>query len=445
MATGSPPLRTSWLGRLERFGVAALWRAAAAVRLKRRHLAEFSHDPAPEADEPAGQREMPAAMMSVLSERDQAEEALRESRQRFDLAARTSNDGLWDWNLQSNQIDLSPRWLAMLGYSAGDVGNRPEEWLDRIHEDDRATVRKLISTHLEGQSEEFESEHRLLHRDGAYRWVRSRGIAVRGPDGQPLRLVGSQTDITARKEAQRRLADATIHDSLTGLSNRTHFMTRLRQACGHATTRSGEVFAVLVLNLDRFNVVNETLGHAAGDEMLATVAQRLETCMRPSDIIGRFGGAESAMRRAKTLGAARYELFDPATGSANGHTLHVEAGLRKAADEEFVLHYQPIASAANGTVTGCEALLRWEHPERGFLLPSQFLPGAEETGLITSITEWLLSTVCSQAKAWQQETDERSGWASTFRRASSTTTTSSSWSSMPCLTATSTLSCCNWS
>ena len=125
MAAGSQPLRTSWLGRLERFGVAELWRAAAAVRLKRRHLAEFSNDPAPEGDEPAGQREMLAAMMSVLSERDQAEEALRESRQRYDLAARTSNDGLWDWDLQSNQIDLSPRWIAMLGYSAGDVGNGP--------------------------------------------------------------------------------------------------------------------------------------------------------------------------------------------------------------------------------------------------------------------------------------------------------------------------------
>ena len=466
MATGSPPLRTSWLGRLERFGVAELWRAAAAVRLKRRHLAEFSHDSAPEGGEPGDQREMLAAMMSVLSERDQAEEALRESRQRYDLATRTTNDGFWDWNLESNQIDFSPRWIAMLGLTAADVGNRPEEWLDRIHGDDRATVRKLISTHLQGQSAEFESEHRLRHRDSGYRWVRSRGIAVRNADGKPVRLVGSQTDITARKQAQTRLADAAIYDSLTGLSNRTHFMKRLQQACGHAMTRSSEVFAVLVLNLDRFNVVNETLGHDAGDELLATVAQRLETCMRPSDIIGRFGGdefailldglteatqatrvaeriqskvaapfrvgseevfttvsigvavgsgkrakadsllrgAESAVRRAKALGAARYELFDPSAESANGHSLHVEAGLRKAADEEFVLHYQPIASAATGAITGCEALLRWEHPERGFLLPSQFIPVAEETGLITSITEWLLSTVCTQAKAWQQET-----------------------------------------
>ena len=243
-------------------------------------------------------------------------------------------------------------------------------------------------------------------------------------------------------------------------------MKRLQQACSHSTTRSSEVFAVLVLNLDRFNLVNETLGHDSGDELLATIAKRLETCLRPSDIIGRFGsdefailldglteateatrvaeriqskvaapfragseevfttvsigvavgsgkaakadlllrGAESALRRAKSLGAARHELFDPATSTANGQSLHVEAGLRKAADEEFVLHYQPIASAADGAITGCEALLRWEHPEKGFLLPSQFLPVAEETGLITSITEWLLSTVCSQAKAWLKET-----------------------------------------
>ena len=444
-----------------------LWRHAAAVRIKRRHLAEFSPDSIPEGDEAVDQREMLAAMMSVLSERDQAEEALRASQQRYELAARTTNDGLWDWNLESNQIDLSPRWIAMLGLNPAAVGSQPEEWLDRIHEDDRATVRKLISTHLESrQSAEFESEHRLLHEDGRYRWVRSRGIAVRNSQGQPVRLVGSQTDITANKQAQTRLADAAIHDSLTGLSNRTHFMKRLQQACSHAMTRSSEVFAVLVLNLDRFNLVNETLGHESGDELLATIAKRLETCLRPSDIIGRFGsdefailldglteateatrvaeriqskvaapfatgsqevfttvsigvavgsgksakadsllrGAESALRRAKTLGAARYELFDPATSSANEQSLHVEAGLRKAADEEFVLHYQPIASAADGAITGCEALLRWEHPEKGFLLPSQFLPVAEETGLITSITEWLLSTVCSQAKTWQQET-----------------------------------------
>ena len=466
MVAGSSPLRTSWLGRLERFGVAELWRSAAAVRLKRRHLAEFSQDSIPEGDEEVDQREILAAMMSVLSERDQAEEALRESQQRYELAARTTNDGLWDWNLESNQIDLSPRWIAMLGLNPVAVGSRPEEWLDRIHEDDRATVRKLISTHLESQSAEFESEHRLLHGDGRYRWVRSRGMAVRNSEGQPARLVGSQTDITADKQAQTRLADAAIHDSLTGLSNRTHFMKRLQQACSHSTTRSSEVFAVLVLNLDRFNLVNETLGHDSGDELLATIAKRLETCLRPSDIIGRFGsdefailldglteateatrvaeriqskvaapfragseevfttvsigvavgsgkaakadlllrGAESALRRAKSLGAARHELFDPATSTANGQSLHVEAGLRKAADEEFVLHYQPIASAADGAITGCEALLRWEHPEKGFLLPSQFLPVAEETGLITSITEWLLSTVCSQAKAWQKET-----------------------------------------
>ena len=418
------------------------------------------------APQPADQRTMLTAMVRVLSERDQAEEALRLSRERFDLAASTTEDGLFDWDLNTNRLDYSPRWKAMLGLSQGDIGDAPDEWFARVYADDRPLLRKTIADHLEGQTARFESEHRILHGDGSYRFVRCRGIAIRNEDGQPTRVVGSQTDITSQRQVQRELRNAAVKDPLTGLANRAYFLRRLERACRRAHTRRSEVFAVEVLNLDRFKVVNDSLGHPGGDELLIQVGAALKTCLRPSDLIGRLGGdefavllegltgekqavrvvermqsklsrpfqvggqdvftaasigialghgprtkpadllraAEVAMHRAKALGKGRYELFDQATDRWDDEFVHIETDLHRACEQnEFVIHYQPIAEAAGGRINGCESLLRWEHPEKGLLFPGQFMPVAEETGLITQITDWLLRTACSAAISWQRE------------------------------------------
>ena len=414
----------------------------------------------------ADQRTMLAAMVRVLSERDQAEEALRLSRERFDLAASTTDDGLFEWDLGANRLDFSPRWKAMLGLAQGDIGDSPDEWFSRVYADDRPLLRKAISEHLEGQSARFESEHRILHGDGSYRFVRCRGISIRDEDGQPTRIVGSQTDITSQRQIQRELRNAAIKDPLTGLANRAYFLRRLERACRRAHTRRSEVFAVQVLDLDRFKVVNDSLGHLGGDDLLKQVGAALKTCLRPSDLIGRLGGdefavllegltgqtqairvaermqsklarpfrvgrqdvftaasigialghgprtkpadllraAEVAMHRAKDLGKGRYELFDQATDHWDEEFVHIETDLHRACEQnEFVIHYQPIARATDGHICGCEALLRWEHPEKGLLFPGQFMPVAEETGLITEITDWLLRTACDAALWWERE------------------------------------------
>src|SRR5207253_136683 len=187
-----------------------------------------------------------------------AQEALRESEERYALAARGANDGLWDWNLVTGAVYFSPRWKAMLGFLEDEIEDRLGEWLDRIHDADRDRVKEEIAAHQRGLTPHFESEHRLLHKDESFRWMLSRGLAVHDATGKASRMAGSQTDITERK----------VSDPLTGLPNRLLFIDRLGRLIKHSKRRKDHLFAVLFLDLDGFKMINDSLGHLVGDQLL---------------------------------------------------------------------------------------------------------------------------------------------------------------------------------
>ena len=215
--------------------------------------------------------------------RRRAELALRESEERYALAVRGANDGLWDWDLRTNDVYYSPRWKEMLGFDDTEIGNTPEEWLSRVHPDEAEAVKSAIDSHIDGLTSHFEAEHRMKRRDETFLWMRSRGIAVRDAEGKPYRMAGSQTDITEGK----------IADALTGLPNRILFNDRLTHVIDRTRryAKRGEEYlcAVLFLDVDRFKLVNDSMGHMAGDELLVSVARRIERCLRSSDTVARLG------------------------------------------------------------------------------------------------------------------------------------------------------------
>jgi len=212
----------------------------------------------------------------------QAEEALRDSEERYALTARGSSDGLWHWDLRTGRVQYSCRWKAMLGYQDAEIGDTPDEWLTRVHAEDVELLRAELEAHLAGRTAHVEHEYRILHKDGSYRWMVVHGLAVRDASGEAYRIAGSQTDITRAKVA----------DALTGLPNRVLFLDRLErfmQKLRHTQTHG---FAVVFLDLDRFKLINDTFGHMAGDDVLVTIARRLERCLRAGDTVARLGGDE---------------------------------------------------------------------------------------------------------------------------------------------------------
>jgi len=406
-------------------------------------------------------------LLKEVADRRRAETALRESEERYALAARGANDGLWDWDLLSDTIYYSPRWKSMVGCSDDEITESPMEWFRRVHPEDLDLLEAAIDSHLSGGNEFLEHEYRILYKDGTYRWMMVRGMAVRGEDQKATRVAGSQSDITVRKMAELQLFHNAFHDELTRLPNRALFMDRVDQAIKrHLGTGSTEglTLAVLHLDIDRFKIINDSLGHLAGNQLLIEIGRRLRKCLRLTDTVARLGAdefailienirglteanelantihevlkspfklrerdvfvttsvgialgkrrykkpddmlrdSETAMHRAKALGKARQETFNSGMHDQVLTLLHLENDLRRASNQnEFVIFYQPIVSLQTGKLVAFEALIRWRHPERGLVSPGEFLPVAEETELITPMSYWVLREACVQMKDWQ--------------------------------------------
>jgi diguanylate cyclase (GGDEF)-like protein/PAS domain S-box-containing protein len=391
-------------------------------------------------------------------------ESWRGRAERFTLAAEGANDGLWEWDLTTGDLYTSARWRSMLGLQPLAVVARHDDWFERVHAEDRPALDESIEQHLDGRARHVQREVRLRHEDGTYRRFLCRGVAERDDAGHATRLAGSLTDLSDGSVVQERIRTAEFRDPLTGLCNRAVFVEGLGQRLQDFKQRRGSRFAVLYLDLDRFKVVNDSLGHLVGDELLTAVSRRLESCLRPGDSLARLGGdefaillnglgdatqanaiafriqetlgapfaiagrevvtsasigiafsrpeysnpeeimrdADTAMYHAKDHGKARHELFDADMHARELDRLGFENDLRQAVkNNDFEVHYQPIVTLGTGMCAGFESLVRWSRNGQP-VSPADFIPVAEELGLIESLGTWVLQEATRMFADWQR-------------------------------------------
>lgn len=394
-----------------------------------------------------------------------AQGRLRTSEERLALALDSGDDGLFDWDVVNDAVWLSPRWSVKLGYAADEPIRGGSFCAEAVHPDDHCALRAEIQAHLTGERPAVEVEYRCRCANGSYLWILLRArVADRDSHRRPLRVVGTVMDISRRKEAELHVIHMAHHDALTGLANRALFQLRLtetldrcrREPCRHA---------VLACDLDRFKAVNDTFGHLEGDRLLCTVAERICAVLGAGDTVARLGGdefaviladlpdedaihaacdriiaaigepiphnggaidiavsigvalvsggdasaeevfrqADTAMYQAKAGGRNTYRLFEANVLTLNSTrgllALDMKDAIRRG---DFFLVYQPVIDVESGAVVSFEALMRWQHPTRGMISPGDFIPVAEETGMIAQLGAWALIEAAREALTWDE-------------------------------------------
>ncbi len=359
---------------------------------------------------------------------------LRRSEHSLKLIAAATNDCIWEWDVKSGKVARSGNLAGVFGYPARLIRDDVEWWREHLHPEAREAVWNSLQRVLSTGESRWEAEYRFQQQDGSYLLIADKATVLRDNSGNAIRVIGGMSDVTAHRQAEERLAYDALHDSLTGLPNRQFFREQLEQAL--RKTGESRRTAVLFLDLDRFKVVNDSLGHPAGDRVLRALSKRIEMALHPGELAARFGGdeftvllekvqdlaeakgaaerilkslsfpyefeghslvisasigialaegamypeevlryADIAMYRAKERGRARHEVFESAVDMKSMNILQLESELRRGvAVGDFRLYYQPIVSLSTGRISGFEALLRWQHPRRGVLPPFR-VPG----------------------------------------------------------------------
>lgn len=437
------------------------------------------------ASDVIGQTQLTASflerLVSYQLEKQQHEAEVQSLQRRIELVGRSARDGLWIWEPRSSEVFLSSRWKAMLGYSPDELVYGMDSWMQCVFPDDREKLQAGLYQFLTSREQVWEMEYRAIHKDGSVHWMVCTALGDRDENGRMSSLVGWLIDLKDRTAS---------HDALTSLPNRKLFLEQLHEALARSRRQDDYHFAVIYIDLDHFKVVNDSLGHGAGDDLLMQVASRLRSSIRSLDavarispdatttytpvnlsqknIVARFGGdefavlldnvktpreaavvaermqevlqmpfsldgkevftsasigvahsakeyknaedmlrdADIAMYRSKEQGKAMYTMFDSGMHEEVKYRLELETDLRKALERnEFSVHYQPIVTLQDERIIGFEALLRWQHPERGWISPVTFIPVAEETGFIVPLGQWVLEKATEQLKEWHERLD----------------------------------------